>query len=196
MARPDPMPIDPRDLEAHRQTLFRFAMLQLRNRTVAEDCVQETMMAAIQGAERFAGGSSVRTWLIGILKHKVIDHFRKAAREQPLDRGDDESSAEDLDALFREDGHYVDEPAEWINPEQALSQSKFFEVLERCLEGLPKNTARVFMMREVMGSETGEICSELAITPNHCWVLLYRARMVLRTCLEQRWFGAAAQGRG
>ena len=196
MARAASMSIEVRDLETHRQALFKFAMLQLRNEAHAEDAVQETMVAAIQGAERFAGDSSVRTWLIGILKHKIIDHFRKAGREQPLDPGNDETSLDDFEVLFKEDGHFIDEPRAWANPEQALTQSKFFEVLERCLEGLPKNTARVFMMREVMGSDTDEICRELSITANNCWVLLYRARMALRSCLEQRWFGTAAQGQG
>ena len=192
MARSASKSIEIRDLETHRQALFKFAMLQLRDEAHAEDVVQETLVAAIQGAASFAGGSSPRTWLIGILKHKIIDHFRKASREQPLDSGDDETSLDDLDVLFKADGHFIDEPRAWANPEQTLAQSEFFEVLERCLEGLPKNTARVFMMREVMGSDTDEICKELSITSNNCWVLLYRARMALRACLEQRWFGAAA----
>ncbi len=81
-------------------------------------------------------------------------------------------------------------PQAWADPEAALSQAKFFEVLDRCMEGLPKNTARVFMLREVMGTDTDEICRELKITSNNCWVLLYRARMTLRECLQQRWFGA------
>ena len=157
--------IDVRDLETHRQALFKFAMLQLRNETYAEDCVQETMVAAIQAAARFSGGSSVRTWLVGILKHKIIDHFRKAGREQQLDADDEETSLDDFDVLFKQDGHFIDEPQAWANPEDALSQSRFFEVLQGCMEGLPKNTARVFMLREVMGTDTDEICEELSITP-------------------------------
>jgi RNA polymerase sigma-70 factor (ECF subfamily) len=192
MTSPASTAIDIRELDTHRQALFKFAMLQLRNETHAEDCVQETLVAAIQGAKRFSGGSSVRTWLVGILKHKIIDHFRKASREQQFDAGDEETSLDDFDGLFKEDGHFIDEPAAWANPEAALSQSRFFEVLDGCMEGLPKNTARVFMLREVMGTDTDEICKELSITSNNCWVLLYRARMALRTCLQQRWFGAAA----
>ena len=180
------------DLEKHRPVLLKFALLQLRNRAQAEDAVQETLMAAIQGAKSFAGKSSVRTWLVGILKHKIIDHIRRVSREQPLDLPDAETSLGDFDALYKEDGHYVSVPAEWGDPEAALSQRRFFETLERCLEGLPKNTARVFMMREVMGLETGDICKELAITATNCWVLLYRARMGLRACLEERWFATSA----
>ena len=191
MPAPGSTTIEVRELESHRQALYKFALLQLRNETHAEDCVQETLMAAIQGAARFSGGSSVRTWLVGILKHKIIDHFRKASRENQLDANDEETSLDDFDALFKEDGHFIDEPCAWANPEDALAQSRFFEVLERCMEGLPKNTARVFMLREVMGTDTDEICAELSITANNCWVLLYRARMALRECLQQRWFGAA-----
>lgn len=184
--------VDIGDLESHRPALYKFAMLQLRNETHAEDCVQETLIAAIQGAARFSGGSSVRTWLVGILKHKIIDHFRRASREQQFDADDGETSLDDFDPLFKEDGHFIDEPCAWANPEDALSQSRFFEVLEGCMENLPKNTARVFMLREVLGTDTDEICAELSITANNCWVLLYRARMALRECLQQRWFGSAA----
>jgi RNA polymerase sigma-70 factor, ECF subfamily len=191
MPGPTATTIEVRELESHRQALYKFALLQLRNETHAEDCVQETLMAAIQGAARFSGGSSVRTWLVGILKHKIIDHFRKASREIQLDADAEETSLDDFDALFKEDGHFIDEPCAWANPEDALAQARFFEVLERCMEGLPKNTARVFMLREVMGTDTDEICAELSITANNCWVLLYRARMALRECLQQRWFGAA-----
>lgn len=184
--------VDVHELESHRQALYKFAMLQLRDESRAEDAVQETLMAAIQGAKRFSGGSSVRTWLIGILKHKIIDHFRKASREEPLTTDNEESSFDEFDVLFKDDGHFIDPPAAWANPEAALDQSEFFEVMERCMQALPKNTARVFMLREIMGTDTDEICTELSITSNNCWVLLYRARMALRECLQQRWFGAPA----
>jgi RNA polymerase sigma-70 factor, ECF subfamily len=181
--------IELRELESHRTALFRFAMAQLRDETHAEDCVQETLSAAIQNAERFAGDSSVRTWLIGILKHKILDHFRKTSRERTVSL-EDETSLDDLDALFQANGHYIEAPASWANPEQALSQREFFEILETCMDRLPTNTALVFRMREILGVEIEEICRELSITANNCWVLLYRARMSLRGCLEQRWFAA------
>jgi RNA polymerase sigma-70 factor (ECF subfamily) len=166
-------------------------MLQLRNTAAAEDVVQETLLAAMQSSSSFAGQSSVKTWLVGILKHKIIDAIRKQSREQPLETADDETSIEGLqDAVYREDGHFRENPADWGDPEAALAQRKFFEVLERCMEGLPKKTARAFTMREVMGLETDEICKELGITSSNCWVLLYRARMALRECLEGRWFAA------
>jgi RNA polymerase sigma-70 factor (ECF subfamily) len=191
MTSPEPPRIDPVELHKHRPQLLKFAMLQLRNPTAAEDVVQETLLAALQAGATFAGQSSVRTWLIGILKHKVIDAIRKQSREQPLETADDETDIHDLqDALYREDGHFRERPVDWGDPESALEQRRFFEVLERCMEGLPKKTARAFMMREVMGLETDDICKELEVTASNCWVLLYRARMALRVCLEGRWFAA------
>ena len=178
------------DLETHRRAMMKFALLQLRNETHAEDCVQEALAAALQSADRYTGGSSVRTWLIGILKHKILDHFRKAGREQLLSGSEEETSLGDLDVLFKDDGHFVDPPAVWANPEQALSQAEFFDILQRCLEALPQVTARVFTLREVMGVSTEEICAEFGITSGNCWVLIYRARMSLRECLEKRWFEA------
>jgi RNA polymerase sigma-70 factor (ECF subfamily) len=193
MATPARKTIDPLELEGYRPQLVKFAMLQLRNAAAAEDAVQESLLAALQSVGNFAGQSSVKTWLVGILKHKIIDAMRRQAREQPLEVAEAEAGIDDLQArLFSENGHYRERPADWGDPDAALTQRRFFEALERCLEGLPKNTARVFTMREVMGLETAEICKEVGITPSNCWVLLYRARMALRECLEQRWFGAAA----
>ena len=193
MATPARKAVDPLELEKYRPQLVKFAMLQLRNAAAAEDAVQETLVAAIQSAASFAGQSSVKTWLVGILKHKIFDAIRRQSREQPLELSSDETGVDDLQALlFRENGHYQERPANWGDPDAALTQRRFFEVLERCLGDLPRNTARVFTMREVMGLETDEICKELGITPSNCWVLLYRARMALRGCLEQRWFGIGA----
>jgi len=179
------------ELERHRPHLMKFALLQLRDESAAEDAVQDALLAALQGKERFAGQSTVRTWLIGILKHKIIDHIRRRSREQPLESLPQELDPEGLPAYFQDDGHFLEPPHEWEDPDRALVQRRFFDALERCLEALPKNSARAFTMREVMGTETGEICKEIGITPTNCWVLLHRARMSLRACLEKSWFQAA-----
>lgn len=191
--------VDALELDKHRPHLIKFAMGQLRNATYAEDVVQETLVAAVQGADRFAGQSSVRTWLIGILKHKITDHYRRQSREAPLPDLDDETSLEDLDARFKPDGHFIQNPAhapgaDWGDPEATLSQGRFFEVLEECMARLPPNTARVFNMREIMGMETDEICKELGITATNLWVMLYRARMSLRECLQAKWFAGERPG--
>lgn len=174
----------------HRPMLLRIALLQLRNRDEAEDVVQETLAAALQGSAGFAGKSSLRTWLVGILKHKIIDQIRRARSrpDRPLALRDDEASLDDFDGLFAADGHYSEIPSDWGNPEAALSQARFHEALQRCLDGLPPNTARAFVMREAMGMDTSEICKELGVSATNCWVLLYRARMSLRACLQQGWF--------
>jgi RNA polymerase sigma-70 factor (ECF subfamily) len=178
---------------AHRGYLLRVAVLQLRDNDVAEDVVQDTLVAALQGASGFSGRSSLKTWLTGILKHKIVDAIRRKAREPVLASLDEETQIDDLDALFDESGHWDNPPADWGDPESALSRQQFLEIMQMCLERLPPNTARVFMMREVMDLESEEICKELSITSTNLWVILYRARMALRQCLEQNWFASAGR---
>ena len=170
-------------VEGERPYLLRYASLQLRDTQAAEDAVQETLLAALAGEAGFGQRASLRTWLTGILKHKIIDAIRKTSREAPA-AGEDE-----FDALFDERGHWIEMPGAWSDPDASLDQKRFFAALELCLSRLPVKTAQTFMMREHMGLETDEICKELAITPTHCWVLLYRARMSLRECLTKEWFG-------
>ena len=170
-------------IERERPYLLRYASLQLRDAQAAEDAVQETLLAALAGESGFGQRASLRTWLTGILKHKIIDAIRKLSREAPA-AGEDE-----FDALCDERGHWIEMPGAWSNPDASLDQKRFFAALELCLSRLPEKTAQTFMMREHMGLETDEICKELAITATHCWVLLYRARMALRECLTKEWFG-------
>lgn len=176
-------------VERLRPYLLRYASLQLRSAEAAEDAVQEALLAALAGEASFAGRSNLRTWLTGILKHKIVDAVRRQAREAPLADEPAEAALEDLNGLFGADGHWQDRPPPWDNPDGALEQKQFLAALEQCLQGLPARTARVFMMREHLGMETWEICQELKLTPTHCWVMLYRARMALRQCLELNWFG-------
>jgi RNA polymerase sigma-70 factor (ECF subfamily) len=174
--------------------LMRIATLQLRDRASAEDAVQEALVAAFAGREGFDGRSSLRTWLTSILKHKVVDAIRRRQREPLFESSlSEEVDVDDFDGLFRDNGAWDAPPASWGDPEASLGQRQFFDVLELCLERLPPNTARVFVMREVMELDSEEICKELSITTNNLWVILYRARMSLRECLQQRWFGDAAR---
>jgi RNA polymerase sigma-70 factor (ECF subfamily) len=183
--------VDPREVERFRSYLTRYALLQLRDPSAAEDAVQETLLAAIQGAERYSGKSTVKTWLTGILKHKIIDQLRRQMREQPLTQSEDDDRTEGdiVDALFRPDGHWQSFPRNWDDPESALEARDFWETLETCSRLMPAKTARVFMMREVMELTTEEICKELDISATNCWVMLHRARLSLRECLQARWFG-------
>ena len=185
-------PLFETELNRLRPTLLRFAVLQLRDEQAAEDVVQDTLLAALQGRERFAGRAQLKTWLVAILKNKIVDRIRQRCREAPLPEAGD-SEAEEFDALFGDDGHWREVPADWGDPARAFEQGRFYDVLELCMQALPENLARVFLMREVLEMETDEICKELAITPSNCWVVLYRARMRLRECLQLRWFGEGAK---
>jgi RNA polymerase sigma-70 factor (ECF subfamily) len=180
------------EFEGYRRYLFKFAMLQIRDQDAVEDLVQETMVAALTAADGFSGKSSVRTWLTSILIHKIIDLRRKAGRQHSIsiDALQEDGGAESVEALFKESGRYVELPRDWGDPEKALSQRRFFEVLEACVQGLSETAARVFLLREMMGFSTEEICRELSVSSTNCSVLLYRARMRLRTCMDQRWIAA------
>ena len=180
------------NLEQYRSYLFRYALIQLRDADRAEDVVQETLLAALESRSAFSGRSSRKTWLTGILKHKIIDQIRRASREQSIDasgEADAETDIGDLAALFKTDGHWDDMPQSWADPVRQFENRRFWEAYELCANLLPRNSARVFMMRELLGMDTGEICKELDITATNCWVLLYRARMSLRLCLDKKWFG-------
>jgi RNA polymerase sigma-70 factor (ECF subfamily) len=177
-------------VEQHGDYLYRFALSRLRDPRTAEDVLQETFLAALQSLNRFEGRSSERSWLGGILKHKILDHFRRSSRETEL--GDRDEPADPHPEWFDEEGHWKlddNSPAEWANPGIALEQSRFWEVMSRCLGGLPARTARAFTLREIDGEETDAICKTLEITPTNLWVMLHRARMHLRRCLELHWYG-------
>ena len=172
-----------------RPQLLRFAHAQLRNEAWAEDAVSDTLLAALAKPQAFAGQSQLKTWLVGILKHKLIDQIRRHSREVSLTTPDDD---EDFDGLlFDHTGHWRAAPAEWGDPEAACGRREFFEVLELCVEKLPGVQGRVFMMREWLEIDSLEICKELGITTTNLWVLLHRARLRLQTCLQERWFGNA-----
>jgi len=164
----------------------------LRDSAAAEDAVQEALLAALAGEAGYGGRADLRTWLTGILKHKIVDTIRRQSRERPaadLESESDDGGSEGLfDGLFDRRGHWEEMPDAWEQPEGALGQKQFLAALEACLRALPERTARVFMMREHLGLDTSEICKELGITSTHCWVMLHRARMVLRLCLTTNWF--------
>lgn len=176
-------------LTEHGDYLYRYALARLRDPHLAEDAVQETLLAAMQGSG-YAGGSSPRTWLTGILKHKIIDHFRRLQREVPLESPEEiAGDVPDMDEFFSESGHWAEPPQSWGDPGSLLQQDQFLRVLQECMDRLPERLARLFMLREVVEEDNEEICKELEITPTNAWVMLYRARMGLRKCLEMNWLG-------
>ncbi|MDP1610958.1 MAG: sigma-70 family RNA polymerase sigma factor [Sulfuritalea sp.] len=183
------------ELNALRPDLLRFARLQLRDAGAAEDAVQETLLAALTGSHRFENRSSYKTWLISILRNKIIDIIRSQSREvSATSLADDEAGDDQLaESLFDRRGHWQEtaRPGRWADPEASFEQQQFWRVFEACLDHLPEKTARVFMMRELLGFETEEICKETGISSSNCWVVLHRARAGLRTCLEDSWFAGA-----
>jgi RNA polymerase sigma-70 factor (ECF subfamily) len=181
-------PIDPEKWVAqHGDALYRFALTRVRNPEVAEDLVQETFAAGLGGLDKYSGRSSERTWLVGILKHKIADHFRKTAREQVLE--DTDSLAQD-DDLFDEKGHWRVGPEKWgESPAKTLENKEFWKVFETCVDGLPARLRQAFALRALDGVDSGQVCKVLGISATNLWVILHRARSQLRRCLELNWFG-------
>lgn len=178
-----------------RDYLLKFARLQLRNDAWAEDAVSETVLAALAKPQSFGNRSQLKTWLVGILKHKVVDALRHHHREVSGQGSseDDDSSTDPLEAIaFKANGHFVEQPAEWGNPEQQASSQQFFVILETCASKLPAAQGRLFLMREWLELSSEEICKELQLTPTNLYVQLHRARLRLRECLELNWFNTAS----
>ena len=187
---PSPAALDPGHwVDDHADALFRFAMVRLRDTAVAEELVQETFLAALQSLDRYAGQASERTWLVGILKHKIVDHFRRLAR----DRGPVEASSDADLRLFDENSYWIHEdgPRDWgPDPSTDYERSCFGEILQGCLSGLPPRMAAAFTMREIDDLDSNEVCKVLDVTPTNLWVILHRARAQLRLCLESKWLNA------
>ena len=182
--------LQPDDLAEHRPYLLKFAVLQVGQKDVAEDLVQEVLLAAVKGVDGFSGRASVRTWLTAILLNKISDHRRLAAREVSIEAQEETLGVDGIEAMFQANGRYVSMPLEWRNPEDSLTDKRFYEALEACLSRLSEVGRRVFLLREMMGMSVEEICRELGLSATNCSVLLHRGRMRLRGCLEDGWFAS------
>jgi len=171
--------------------LYRFALARVKDPSVAEDLVQETFLAGLGARKNFKGRSTTKTWLIAILKHKIVDHIRKKSREQDSDKL--ESLTDDIEMNFTDRGEWRNRPNKWAkNPVKLYEQKEFMDVLYRCLGELPARQSEAFLLREMDGLSTEEICKELDITATNSWVMLYRARMLLRKCLQANWIDSEA----
>jgi RNA polymerase sigma-70 factor (ECF subfamily) len=167
-------------------------MLRVRNRSAAEDLVQEVFLAAFRDRASFSGHSSEATWLVGILKHKIADHFRRQSRETPLPESapPTPSGEHPFDAA----GRWMNGPAEWGgDPADLFRRKEFVDRLARCLSGLPPKQANAFTLREIEGSDTKEIRKVLNVSETNLWVILHRARLQLRECLETHWFNRSSK---
>lgn len=180
-------------LNDHGAALYHYALRHTRDAHRAEEAVQETLLAALQARERYQAVASVRTWLIGILKHKILDQFRHDARETTLDEPEIIESF-DFDDCFDATGHWAQPVADWGDPESQLARNQFMNLLQRCIDALPERLGRLFYLREVLEEDSETICQDFSITPTNLWTMLYRARMGLRRCLDSHQAGRAAWG--
>ncbi len=182
---------DPKFLADLRQMMLKFARLQLSDEALAEDAVQEALIGALKNANNFERRSALKTWVFGILKHKIADILRKRQRYVEASSLLKEDQDDDnMEQLFNDHGHWQkhERPVNWGVPQEAVKQEHFWRIFETCLQGLPENQARLFMMREFIQLEADEICQSLDITTSNLHVMLYRARLKLRECLENKWF--------
>lgn len=175
-------------IDEHGDVLYRYALARVRDRAVAEDLVQETLLAAIRGLDGYARASTERTWLIGILRHKLLDHFRHSMREEQI--RDETAPADGRDDDFDEQGRWRVAPVEWSAPESSLDREQFWRVFESCLEDLPEKLRTPFLLRELDGLDTRSLTDLLSVTQSNLWAMLSRARRRLRGCLSRRWFEA------
>ncbi len=180
-------------VDKYGDALFHFARTRVGDRGVAEDLVQDTFLAAVQAKERYQGKSSEKTWLFGIMKHKIIDYYRR--KRNIVNVHDYIDDPDGVEAFFNAKGGWQVRPLHWsFNPGKAHENKEFLNHFFRCLSGLPRRTADVFVHREIDGLSTGAICKLFGITENNCWVILYRARMLLRKCLESIGFNRTEKG--
>ena len=183
-------------VDEHGDRLYRFAFTRLRDASLAEDVVQETLLSAIQAVGSYTGMASERTWLIGILKHKIIDHYRKNSKQIQLTEEDTDLSGTDrfFERPDKWSGHWAI-PLRPVDPEQSpeevMERGEFWDVLRACLSALPDRVANVFTMREIDGLASDEICDVLGLSSSNFWVIMHRARMQLRRCVEIKWFRKA-----
>jgi RNA polymerase sigma-70 factor (ECF subfamily) len=190
----DTAPRDP-GLEAQlpglRRRLLRHASFAVHDHGLAEDLVQDTLIAVVEQHAKRRGSASLATWAIAILKNKVADWYGSPLRKRMVQLGTDDEKLEGaIDALFDGSGAYVDPVPAWQQPENREEQRQMLTVLERCVSCLPRQTGRVFMMREWLGFETTEICERAGISAENCRTILYRARMALRDCMQRDWIAA------
>ena len=184
-------PADPDQIAELRSDMLRFASLQLRDAVIAEDVVHEAINAALS-SDNYSGKGSLKSWVFAILRNKIVDIIRERSRHPTEQYVEDEGM--DIDDQFDKRGHWkkTQKPANWGEPEKTLENEQFWVVFEICLNHLPENTARVFMMREHLGMELKEVCQELDISNSNAWVIMHRARSQLRKCLETNFIQGGA----
>jgi len=174
-------------VNAHADYLYAFAIRRINNEELSKDLVQETFLAALEKAAKFEGKSSERTWLTAILKNKIIDVYRK--KSSGLSKEVKQAEHEQQD-FFEADGHWRAEyrPLEFgIEHIDPLINKEFNTILQMCMEKLPALWMAVFSMKHIDGEETTVICTELKVSASNFWVIIHRAKLNLRACLQKNW---------
>lgn len=180
-------------VERYGDYLFNFAIVRVNDREKAEDLVQETFLAGLKAMENFQGKSTERTWLISILKRKVIDTYRKQYASKETFMGEYEREISDGDFYRGENpfrGHWLEGKGPHSNslmPEGDIEQKELMDIIQKCISGLPPNLASAFVMKMIDEAESEDICKELEISPSNLWVMLHRARLKMRKCVESKW---------
>ena len=177
-------------LKQHGNVLFRYALGRVRDRETAEDLVQETFLAALRSQDNYAGRAAEQTWLVGILRHKILDHYRRRREDSLPAETEGEAQNDLVDRLFNRGGHWVEGPKVWKDPRKSLQQDEFFDVLQRCVQALPGRHGDVFALYQLQQHSSESVCEALGISPSNFGVIMYRARLRLRQCLEVNWFAA------
>ncbi|MBC8283082.1 MAG: sigma-70 family RNA polymerase sigma factor [Nitrospinae bacterium] len=165
--------------------LYRYTLVRVKDPDIAEELVQSTLFAALKSQHTFAGKSTEKTWLFGILKHKTMDHFRAAKKNITIDISDSDADPVQFDSS----GHMLPLPNNWnMDPEKATENKELARVLAECMKGLSEKFHRLFVLKEIEGLSSEEICKELGVKPTNLWVMLHRTRNQLKLCLESNWF--------
>lgn len=173
-----------------RQQLMRQARRVVHDPAIAEDLVQDTLLAVVRQHRSRRGDSSLRTWATAILKHKVADWYRSPTHRRLTQLNDDsDAPAGEIDALYDEEGRYVEPVPAWQQPDGQAERKEMMQALDSCMGCLPRLAHRVFMMREWLGFETAEICASLGVSADNCRMILHRARLALRRCMQRDWIG-------
>ncbi len=177
-------------LDEHGDALYSYAMIRVHNPAAAEDLVQETLLAGVEGLATFKSGSSTRTWLISIMKNKIVDQIRKLHREESMDL--DAIDEREWQTKFDPSGHWIVGPREWRDPAAVVENTALGEAMLKCIGELPEKLRTLIVMREIDGFKSDDLIDILGISSsNNLWVMLSRGREKLRSCLDRNWFKEA-----
>ena len=169
--------------------LYSWAFHKINSRQLAEDLVQETFLAAYKSYDSFKGQSNAKTWLFKILNNKIIDYYRKSAR-QHLDNADDQKNLESIADMFDQNDNWKSNGLEgrWMDDQHLLDDPEFIEVMDVCMNDLPTSWRIAVLQKYHFDKDAQSICQELNVSPSNYWQIIHRAKLLLKKCLEKKWF--------